>query len=332
VLRVGAAEPVHRLGVVAHAGQPVPLRPQQPHDLCLHRVDVLALVHQDSVEQAAQGRPGGGIGQRRLPQQQQVVEIDQRVRALAGHVGAEQPGQLLPVLAAPGEAGRDHLPDRELGVHAPAVDVGADRGARCPPVGAGQAVVGAQRVQHVRDVGGVDDAERGRQRERLGVRPDDPVRHRVKRPPADPPARGGRRHRRDPGQHVVGGAAGERQQQDPAGLDALGPEPRGACDQRAGLAGSRPGQHQQRPARVRRGPALGVVELVEHAGRFEHGHERSEPGLFRPVPAPQDTPYGAQRRLVMLPVWPRSHPSPLPAAVAAARRGSRSSSAWLRAA
>ena len=57
---------------------------QQPHDVGLDGVDVLVLVHQDRVEHAAQHRAGRRVGQRRLPQQQQVVEVQQvlaRLRA-----------------------------------------------------------------------------------------------------------------------------------------------------------------------------------------------------------------------------------------------------------
>jgi hypothetical protein len=215
-------------------------------------------------------------GQRRPPQQQQVVEVDEGVPALVRDVAAEQPGKLPGELAAPGEALRHHLGDRGLGVHAPGVDVGADLGPRCPPLDAHQVVVGAQRIEHIRHVGRVDHAERGRQRERLGVRPDDPVRDRVKRAAADPVTRA-RMPLRDPCQHVVGRAAGERQQQDPAGLDALRTQPGGPGHQGPGLAGPGAGQHQQRPARVRRGLALLIVQFFENTGRFEHAHECSQP-------------------------------------------------------
>ena len=265
VRRVGAAEGVDGLRVVADAGQARALGPQQPDDVGLHRVDVLVLIHEHRVEQAAQRRPGRRVGQRRAPQQQQVVEVDHAVGALVRGVGAEQPAELRGEVGAPREALGHHLDYRGAGVHAARVDVRAGRRPRCPPPGADQVVVGAQRVQHVGDVGRVDDREVGRQRERLRVGPDQPVRDGVKGAPGDPV--GGRRVRRvGPGQHVVGGPAGEGQQQDPAGLSALVTQPGGPRHQRPGLPGARPGQDQQRPAGVGRRRPLLVVEASEDRG------------------------------------------------------------------
>ena len=197
VRRVGAAEPVDGLRVVADAGQPLPVRLQQPHDVGLDRVDVLVLIDQDRVEHAAQHRPGGRVGQRGPPQQQQVIEVDQAVAALVRDVAAEQPGELAGEVAHHGKLARDHLADRRAGC--------SRTGCRCrrtpPPAApaagrADQAVVGAQRVQQVGHVGRVDDGELRRQRERLGVRADDLVRDRVERPAADPLG-GAARPRRD---------------------------------------------------------------------------------------------------------------------------------------
>ena len=90
VRRVGAAEGVDGLRVVAHAGQALAVGAQQPDDVGLDRVDVLVLVHQDGVEHAAQHRARGRVGQRGPPQQQQVVEVDQAVLAFVRGVGPEQ--------------------------------------------------------------------------------------------------------------------------------------------------------------------------------------------------------------------------------------------------
>ena len=77
VPRIGAAEAVDRLCVVAHAGQPRAVGLEQPDDVGLHGVDVLVLVDQDRVEHAAQRRARRVVGQRGAPEQQQVVEVDQ---------------------------------------------------------------------------------------------------------------------------------------------------------------------------------------------------------------------------------------------------------------
>ena len=161
--RVRAAEPVNRLGVIADAGQAAPVGREQPHDVGLHRVDVLVLVDEDRVEEAAQDRPGGRIRQRRLPQQQQVVEVNEPVAALVRHVVTEEPGQLGGEIGAPGKRALHDVGDDGAGVHAAGVDVGAYRRARRAAPGADQIVLLAQRVQHVRDVSRVDHAELRRQ-------------------------------------------------------------------------------------------------------------------------------------------------------------------------
>ena len=272
VLRVGAAEAVDGLGVVADAGQAAAFGRQQPHDVGLDRVDVLVLVDEDRIEHAAQDRPGGRIGKRGPPQQQQVVEVDQAVAALVRDIAAEQLAELGGVLGAPGEIGTHHLGDGLLRVHAPGVDVRAHPGPRRPPAGAGQAVIGPAGIEQVRHVRRVDDRELRRQRERLGVPADDPVRDRVEGAAGDPPAGrpcppGGA------GQHVVRGAPGEGQQQDPGRLHALLTQPGRPGHQRAGLAGTGPRQHEQRPAWMHHRLALLVVQPVKHIRRLEHRHE-----------------------------------------------------------
>ena len=86
-------------------------------------------------------------------------------------------------------------------------------------------------------------------------------------PPGRPGPGGGAR------QHVVGGAAGEGQQQHSAGLHTLPAQPGRARHQRARLPGTGSGKNQQRAAWVRRRPALFFVQPVQQARRIEHEHE-----------------------------------------------------------
>ena len=86
------------------------------------------------------------------------------------------------------------------------------------------------------------------------------------------------RHALDPARHLGGCAARERQQHDPAGVDAVDDEMRDPMRQRVGLAGAGAGDDQQRagvdefrPA-VFHGAALVRVELGEIGG----GHLRLE--------------------------------------------------------
>src|SRR5215470_9554881 len=69
-------------------------------------------------------RAGSRISQRRPPQQQQVVEVDQAVGSLMDPVGAEQAGELTGEVTAPGKAARHDVSDGGLSVHAAGVDVG----------------------------------------------------------------------------------------------------------------------------------------------------------------------------------------------------------------
>ncbi len=213
----------------------------------------------------AQHRPGGRIGQRGPPQQQQVVEVDQAVAALVRDIRrgtARRAGRC--TRCTRGKSRRTTSATGLLGVHAPGVDVGAHRGPRRPALRADQAVLGPAGVQQVRHVRRVDHGELGWQRERLRVLADDPVGDRVEGPAGDPPA-GRPAHAGGAGQHVVGGAAGERQQQDPVrparpARTARPPGPPACassrCRPRPGSAAARPGgwppgaaRRSARPAR-----------------------------------------------------------------------------------
>ena len=164
-----------------------------------------------------------------------------------------------------------------------------------PALAGDQAVLGPQGVHQVGHVGRVDDAELRRQRERLGVRPDDLMGYRVEGA-ADDPVGGARAARRDPGQHVVRGPAGEGQQQDPAGRRALAAQPARPGDQGPGLAGARPGQDQQRPGLMRGRPALVVVEPVKDIRRFEHEDECNGRGRAGRGPTPGEIRTDLPRR------------------------------------
>ena len=220
VRRVGAAEPVDGLRVVAHAGQLLPVRLQQPHDAGLDRVDVLVLVDQDRVEHAAQHRPGHRVGQRRLPQQQQVIEVQQVPGPLARGVGPEQPGQLPGERRTPRETGGHHLADRPPGVHAPGVDIRARRRPRRPL----RREPGSARPWSGRSTSRMSTVSPGSKMVNCGGSENDSACCRMilcamawNVPPQIRSDRAAARPGRRAGEHVAGRAAGERQQQDPAG-------------------------------------------------------------------------------------------------------------------
>ena len=80
------------------------------------------------------------------------------------------------------------------------------------------------------------------------------------------------------GEHVVGGPPGERQQQDPARLDALlVPKPGRAGNQSARLARAGSGENEQWAALMRGRRELIGVEAIEYTGESHHARESSQP-------------------------------------------------------
>ena len=103
VTGAGRAEAVDRLEVVADDGQaPAPAR-QPRHDVHLQRVDVLVLVDEHVLEAAGDRPRRALLAHQRPPAEQQVVEVEQALLALAGGVGAEHLGQRPGVLLTPRE-------------------------------------------------------------------------------------------------------------------------------------------------------------------------------------------------------------------------------------
>ena len=198
----------------------------------------------------------------RAPEQQQVVEVDHAERPLARRVGLEQRRDRLAVLRAPREVLLDHARQRLLRVDRARVDVQQRALAREPRLA-------PARARAPRAAGPARPPRRPRRARRSppgspsadGVAAHEPVRDRVERP-----AEHARRRRHEPArplQHLARRPARERQQQDPLRRHALAHQPRDPRAQRRRLARARPGEDQQRPAGVRRGRPLLVVELVE---------------------------------------------------------------------
>ena len=80
----------------------------------------------------------------------------------------------------------------------------------------------------------------------------------------------------DAPQHLGGGAAGEREQQDAPRVGAAGDQVRHAVHQRRGLAGARAGDDEQRAVAVRGGGELLGIEVGEH-GRTPVRYRRAAP-------------------------------------------------------
>ena len=124
VLHGGGAEPVDRLGVVADDRE-VPRTVRRPHpleDVGLQRVGVLVLVDEDVIEHRGELRCGGGRRRERLPEQQEVVVVEDVLAALAFGVGAEDVSDPLGLVEAPRIVAPQHVDEPLAGVHRPRVD------------------------------------------------------------------------------------------------------------------------------------------------------------------------------------------------------------------
>ena len=183
---------------------------------------------------------------------------------------------------APWELGGDHSAGRAAGVDRPGV--GVDEGVRAREAlrWAGQSVLVPQEIHQVGGVALIEHRELRQQTQRVGVLGDQPVRHRVEGAAPQPSGRAAvAAQGSGAGQHVRGGSAGERQQQHPGRVGAVGQQLRHPRGQRPGLAGSGTGHDHQRPAGVRGGGQLRIVESYIPL-RLEHECE--------PRPSRKQTP------------------------------------------
>ena len=108
VAHLGGAKRVDRLGVVADHGQAAAVGLEGEQDAGLQAIGVLVFVDQDVVEARRHRRPELGLGQRRRPPDQQVVEVEDALRLLFGRVGGEQALQIVVPVGAPGKRAGEH--------------------------------------------------------------------------------------------------------------------------------------------------------------------------------------------------------------------------------
>ncbi len=265
VPRARRTKPVDRLKVVADDRQPRVPQTQARDDVDLQPVHVLVLVNQHVIEVLGDHRADYIIREQCVPIQQQVIEIEHPESTLAQAVGAEDRGERLPVLPAPGKAFGQNLAEGPLRVDRPRVDVQQRPGAREAPAALGVPLLLAHHVQEIGGVAGVQDTETRVEPERGRVNADHAVSQRMKRATNDPARIGGDplSQRARPLDHLPGRPPGERQQQDPFRRSALRHQPRRTTAQRRRLPRPGAGENQQRLTRVRRGSPLLDVELVQ---------------------------------------------------------------------
>ena len=185
VPRRGGPEAVDGLRVVADHGEAAAARAQGVEDVGLEGVRVLVLVDEHVVEGAGhdRGRLGGaGEGP---PEQEQVVEVEHVLRALAIRDRDEHVPDGVDVLPAPGRVAGHDVGEPLLRVDDPAGDGGDRVRAREPPAAGaalgGQAQIGPDEARELHRVAGVEHGERRIDADERPVAPQEPVGHGVER-------------------------------------------------------------------------------------------------------------------------------------------------------
>ncbi len=266
----GGAETVDRLGVVADAGDPGAVGPEQADDVGLQRVRVLVLVDEHVVEAFAHAGAAGGVGEQAAPEQEQVVVVQHLLLLLGVRVRGEELRQALLGRQAPRERCVQHLVQRELRVDAARVDVEAGGLLREPRSAAAETEARTRDVYEVLGVTAVHDGEVRLHADVPGVDAQQAGGGGVEGAAPDALGRAARavaarrEDRLDPAQHLGGGAAREREQQHAPWVGAALDEPGDAVDERGRLAGAGAGDDEQRPVAVPGGGELVGVELDEH--------------------------------------------------------------------
>ncbi len=265
-------EPVDRLGIVTHHRQPPATWPERFHDICLHGIGVLVLVHQHRIEAVADQPPECVIGEHALPEEQQVVVVEHVRRFLAVHILREEALEIVRLALAPRESRLEHVAERLGGVHAAGVDVEARPLLREPSRSGAEVELRTRCVHEVFRVGAVKDRESRREPDRPAVHPQQSRGHRVER--ASPDRGAGARVRELPAigcaaqqrlsapEHLVGGASGEGQEKDASRRRPPGDQVCHAVGECGGLAGPRPGHDEQGAVTVGDRSALRVVEFL----------------------------------------------------------------------
>ena len=267
VLEVCAAPRVDALRVVTH-GHDAVVRGEPVHDLGLDGVGVLVFVHQHVAEAVGEIRGHlGGVGQELEPELEQVVVVHDVLRALLLGIGGVESREAVADVGVLREVSRDRLGERELGVAREGEDVEQRAGAGVGLVLEEQLVLGLDGLlEEGLGLVGVEDGEILRQPDRLAVDPERAVAERVERAAPEP-------GRLDAGevlhavQHFLGGLVGEGEEEDLAGLHALGEQVGDAVGEGAGLAGAGAGEDEQRSGGGGDGVELLVVELRAEINR-----------------------------------------------------------------
>ncbi len=213
------------------------------------------------------------VGQQVIPEQQQVVVVQDVTGLLGVDVGLKEPLQLLLPFLAPREIGLQCVVQRVGTVDAARVDRQAGGLAREPLLLLGQPLLVADHVHQVFCVALVEDGETLLQANGFTVDTEQAVGHRVERAAPDTGGMGSGLGPGDPSDgvgpsdHLLGGPAGEGEQHDAARVDARADQVSDAVGERLGLARAGSGDDENRPVAGRRRRPLLRVQIIQ-PGKF----------------------------------------------------------------
>ena len=273
------AERVDRLGVVADHGDALAVRLHRSQDRCLQAVGVLVFVDQHMVEFLAHVPADGGFRSGVRPVEKQVVVVEHRMALLRLHVAPEEQPQLVLPLGAPGEGRREHLLERQLGIHRARIDLQAGALGRKTLLGPREAKLVADEVHEVGGILAIMNGEGRADPDPLGIFAQQPRADAVEGPgPGQRRARGGRaeaRHRSDDPldtpRHFRRRPAREGHQQDATRVGAVDDQIGDAMRKGVGLAGARAGDDEQRRALLALPRGIGRREPLVRVQRVEPG-------------------------------------------------------------
>ena len=273
---LGSAEGVDRLVRITEGHDVAAVAGDRVHQADLGRVGVLVLVDEHRGDLRPQDADDVRLGEQDPAAVHELGVVQHALGVQDVEILVEEGADADPLRASGGLAGGHQV----VGVHPELPGAGQHRsdlgGERAGREGAAQRVrpLGAPRLQAAEQC--LPDPElllRSGEQPDLGAVSRRLWLHPVGKPSDQRVAEGveGHRHRRDrgpaqpggdPRPQVGGGAAGEGQHQDlvrarPTAVDPV----HHRLDQRGGLAGARPGEHQQRAARVLHHGLLGRVQL-----------------------------------------------------------------------
>jgi hypothetical protein len=216
------------------------------------------------LEHRGELRGGRRGGRHRLPEQEQVVVVEDVLLPFPLGVGPEDLPDPLRLVEAPGVPTFQHVGERLTRVHGPRIDRGERVLAREASLAGRVSELVAQEVHHVGTVGLVEDGEVGGEAERAAVEAQQPVADRVERPTPD--AAGlARTQAGRPRDHLASRPPAEREQKDALGPRAPFDQGGDSRCQRHRLSAARSGDDQQGALAVTDGGLLLRVQLLEHA-------------------------------------------------------------------